>query len=121
MVSITNTQGKAAWWLLTLKKTYMIYEIRVYARQIKDDVQKRINGVTVWIGSGLKGGDYSTATKVGIISYIKGRQMYSFSSINREVSNVEVQGGSSYLELAEVEVYHLLIGKHETAYSVAIR
>ena len=90
--------------MLTLPTVARIREIRIYNRK---HVSYRIDKVTVWIGSGLTGGDYAGATKVATITYDPGSdaQLYTYPDLDVTGSSVQVQGGDSYLTLVEVEVY----------------
>ena len=101
----TNTVGSEAWWLLTLPRVVRIKEIRIYDRVANG---LRINGVTVWIGIGLTGGNYDGATKVGTIRYNSDSRIYIYSDLDVAGSSVAVQGPSNnnaHLSLSEVEVY----------------
>ena len=100
-----------AWWLLTLPRKSPIWEIRVYNRfgdRVKTG-EPRINGVGIWVGTGLSGGSYEGALKVGTIKYVENKNPYIFSELDISGSSVEVQGhgtgNQAFLILAEVEVY----------------
>ena len=69
--------------------------------------QNRIEGVTVWIGSKLTGGNYEGAVKIGTVQFEAGKSPYIFSGIEKTASSVQIKGGSqnNALSLAEVEVY----------------
>ena len=69
--------------------------------------QNRIEGVTVWIGSELKGGYYEGAVKIGTVQFEAEKSPYIFSGIEKTASNVQIKGGPKnyVLSLAEVEVY----------------
>ncbi|XP_063675194.1 uncharacterized protein LOC134811957 [Bolinopsis microptera] len=102
--SRTATAGKAAWWLLTLPRIIVIREIKVYNR-VKPEYAHKIEGVTVWVGVGMTGGDYEEAVKVGTIQYVAGTNIYILANLEEEGSSVQIQGGSEVLQLAEVKVY----------------
>ena len=106
--SHTKTAGNQAWWLLTLPRIVTIHEIKVYNREI---APQRIDGVTVWVGVGLTGGNYDGAVKVGTITYVPGTNPFIFSGLRVTGSSVEIQGGAAYLQLSEVEVYTHEIGQ----------
>ena len=65
----------------------------------------RIDGVKVWVGYGLTGGNYGRAELVGTIKYVEGTNPYTFSNLAVEGSSIQIQGGEKVLNLAEVEVY----------------
>ena len=65
----------------------------------------RINNVKIWVGVGLKGGNYEAATNVGTINYVTGQKLYTFTGLSVSGSSVELQGGDGWLHVAEVEVY----------------
>ena len=67
--------------------------------------QGRIDGVKIWVGVGLTGGNYNGAENIGTIKYESGTNPYIFSDLAVRGSSVQIQGGDSYLTLAEVEVY----------------
>jgi hypothetical protein len=87
---------------LTLPRVAVIREIKVYNRAAQP---QRIDGVTVWVGVGMTGGNYDGALKVGTIQYEEGKNPFVFSDLTASGSNVQIQGGSEVLQLAEVEVY----------------
>ena len=90
---------------MTLSRVVRIREIRIYDRVANG---LRINGVTVWIGIGLTGGNYDGATKVGTIRYNSDSRIYIYSDLDVAGSSVAVQGPSNdnaHLSLSEVEVY----------------
>ena len=64
-----------------------------------------MEGVTVWVGVGMTGGNYDGAVKVGTIQYVTGTNIYNFADLEQEGSSVQIQGGSEVLQLAEVKVY----------------
>ena len=66
---------------------------------------QKINGVTVWVGVGMTGGNYEGAVNVGTIRYVTGQNIYIFSDLKQEGSSVQIQGGSEVVQLAEVQVY----------------
>ena len=106
----TDTQGRAAWWLLTLPRVFQITEIRIYNRYSTwGDVMDRIDGVTVWVGTDLTGGNYDGATKVATIRFEEEKRLYIYSDLHVAGSSVAIRGGSyhnlPYLSLSEVEVY----------------
>ena len=98
----TKTQGENAWWLLTLSRVSLIREIRIYNRL---SIPSRIDGVKIWVGKGLTGGNYDGANNVGTVYFQTGRNPYIFPNLNLDGSSVQVQGGDSYVTLSEVEVY----------------
>ena len=102
--SHTRTSGNAAWWLLTLARVVIIHEVKVHNREI---LAQRLDGAAVWVGAGLTGGNYDGAVKVGTIQYVQGTNPFVFSNLEVRGSSVQIQGGSGYLQLAEVEVYVL--------------
>ena len=67
----------------------------------------RIDGVKIWVGVSLTGGNYNGAENVGTIKYESGTNPYVFSDLAVRGSSVQIQGGTSQkvLTLAEVEVY----------------
>ena len=70
------------------------------------EVAERIDGVKIWVGVGLTGGDYIGAENIGTIKYKSGTNPYIFSDLAVRGSSVQIQGGGeSYLTLVEVEVY----------------
>ena len=90
---------------MTLPRVVRIKEIRIYDRVANG---LRINGVTVWIGIGLTGGNYDGATKVATIKYNSDSRIYIYYDLDVAGSSVAVQGSSNnnvYLSLSEVEVY----------------
>ncbi|XP_063682353.1 uncharacterized protein LOC134817153 [Bolinopsis microptera] len=99
----TITKGKDAWWLLTLPSEIIIREIKVYNREGSDS--NRIDGVTVWVGIGLTGGDYERAVKVRTIEFEEGQNLYIFSYLYQKGSSVQIQGGKEIVSLIEVEVH----------------
>ena len=99
----TKTQGENAWWLLTLPRVSFIREIRIYNRL--DAKPERIDGVKIWVGNSLAGGNYDGATNVGTVRFEAGKNPYIFPDLNLNGSSVQVQGGDSYVILSEVEVY----------------
>ncbi|KAL5255940.1 hypothetical protein ACHWQZ_G011228 [Mnemiopsis leidyi] len=100
--SHTITGGPAAWWLLTLPRVCAICQITVYNRY---DAPQRINGVKIWVGVGLTGGNYDGAELIGTITYQSGTYLYDFSDLTVKGSSIQIQGGTSVLSLAEVEVF----------------
>ena len=72
-----------------------------------DDIMARIDGVKIWVGVGLTGGNYNGAENIGTIKYESGTNPYVFSDLAVRGSSVQIQGGTSQkvLTLAEVEVY----------------
>ena len=74
-------------------------------------VNERIDGVKIWVGEGMTGGTYNEAEKIGTISYESGTNPYVFSDLAVRGSSIQIQGSTSYLSLAEVEVYER-DGKH---------
>ena len=65
----------------------------------------RIDGVKIWVGDGMTGGNYEGAKKIGTIKYDSGTNPYVFSDLEISGSSVQIQGGgSTELVLAEVEV-----------------
>lgn len=53
----------------------------------------------------MTGGNYNGAQKIGTIKYEPGTNPFVFSGLRVRGSSVQIQGGESYLNLAEVEVY----------------
>ena len=86
-----------------MPRVSIIREIRIYNRL--DVRPERIDGVKIWVGKGLTGGNYDGATDVGTVNFETGRNPYIFPNLNLEGSSVQVQGGGSYVILSEVEVY----------------
>ena len=82
-------------------------EFKVYNRVTSnEEVAARIDGVKIWVGVGLTGGNYNGAENIGTIKYEKGTNPYIFSDLAVRGSSVQIQGGGeSYLTLVEVEVY----------------
>ena len=72
-----------------------------------DDIMARIDGVKIWVGVGLTGGNHNGAENIGTIKYESGTNPYVFSDLAVRGSSVQIQGGTSQkvLTLAEVEVY----------------
>ena len=90
---------------MTLPRVVRIREIKIYDRV---NNAKRINGVTVWVGIGLTGGNNDGATKVATIRYNSDIRIYIYSDLDLAGSSVAVQGSSNNnvaLSLSEVEVY----------------
>ena len=77
----------------------------------KEYVNARIDRVKIWVGVGMTGGNYDGAENIGTISYEPGTNPYVFSDLRVRGSSVQIQGGTSFLSLAEVEVYRG-VGKH---------
>ena len=79
----------------------------------RDGSPERIDGVKVWVGESLTGGNYNGAKLVGMITYEPGTRLYVFSDLSVSGSSIQIQGGTGrdnqYLSLAEVEVYEPLI------------
>ena len=73
---------------------YNFHKIRGEVHFI-NTIQDRLDGVTVYIGDDL----------VGTVVYQVGIDMYPFNDLSQCGRVVMVRGGSSYLTLAEVEVY----------------
>ena len=71
----------------------------------RDDINARIDGVKIWVGVGLTGGNYEGAENIGTIKYESGTNIYIFSNLAVRGSSVQIQGGKSVVSLAEVEVY----------------
>ena len=59
----------------------------------------------------MSGGTYNGAVKVGTIQFVENKNPYILSDLEIAGSAVEIQGGASYLVLAEVEVYTSLLGE----------
>ena len=78
--------------------------LKVYNRA-NEKLQSRIDGVKVWVGLSLTGGNYDGAQNVGTIQYESGTNPYVFSDLELRGSSVQIQGGQTSLNLAEVEVY----------------
>ena len=88
-----------------MPRVVWVKEIKIYNR---DNAAERIDGVTVWVGIGLTGGNYDGATKVATIRYNSDSRIYIYSDLDMVGSSVAVQGSSNnnvYLSLSEVEVY----------------
>ena len=60
----------------------------------------------------MTGGNYIGAENIGTISYESGTNPYVFSDLRVIGSSVQIQGGTSFLSLAEVEVYGVRMGKY---------
>ena len=79
----------------------------------RKDSPERIDGVKIWVGESLTGGNYNGAELVGTIKYVPGIKLYVFSDLSVSGSSIQIQGGTGrdnqYLSLAEVEVYEPLI------------
>ena len=73
--------------------------------------ENRIDGVRIWVGEGLTGGNYDRAENIVTINYEAGKNPYVFSDLAAKGSSVQIQGGYSVLSLAEVEVYVEFGGK----------
>ena len=84
----------------------MFYEVynRVRRTEYKE-IATRIDGVTIWVGLGLTGGNYDGAENIGTIKYESGTNPYIFSNLIVRGSSVQIQGAKSYVTLAEVEVF----------------
>ena len=78
---------------------------KVYNRVHEEYVSRRIDGVKIWVGIGLTGGNYEGAENIGTIKYESGTNPYIFSDLRVIGSSVQIQGGAGFLSLAEVEVY----------------
>ena len=78
---------------------------KVYNRVSGEHVTSRIDGVKIWVGVGLTGGNYEGAENIGTIDYESGTNPYVFSDLRVIGSSVQIQGGAGVLSLAEVEVY----------------
>ena len=65
----------------------------------------RIDGVKIWVGTDLTGGNYDGAENIGTIKYETEIRIYEFSNLDVSGSSVQIQGGGGGLSLAEVEVY----------------
>ena len=74
-------------------------------RSSDSEIATRINGVKIWVGEGLTGGNYNGAEKIGTIEYESGTNPYIFSDLAVRGSSVQIQGGNNVLTLAEVEIY----------------
>ena len=75
-------------------------------RSSDSKIATRIDGVTIWVGAGLTGGNYDGAEKIGTIEYKSGTNPYIFSDLEVRGSSVQIQGaGDNVLTLAEVEIY----------------
>ena len=85
-----------------MPRVSFIREIRIYNRLL---IPSRIDGVKIWVGKGLTGGNYDGATNVGTVHFETGSNPYIFPNLNLDGSSVQVQGGDSYAILSEVEVY----------------
>jgi len=91
-VTHTSKTGKSAWWRLDFSKTYHVSKIRIWNRV--DCCSDRLNGVTV-----LDDQNKILArldTKKGNPIEIK---------VDDDLKRITIYGGSSYLSLAEVEVF----------------
>ena len=44
----------------------------------------RIEGVKVWVGVGMTGGNYDGAVKVGTIQYVAGTNIYNFTDLEQD-------------------------------------
>ena len=109
----TNTGGRTAWWMVTLKKVYRISKIVVYNRVNSE----RIDGTKVWVGTNLQGGDYNGATNVATLKFVSGTQPYTIPDLDIEGSSVALQGGSNgHITLSEVEVYIMTIGMYSVSH-----
>lgn len=53
----------------------------------------------------MTGGNHEGAENIGTIKYESGTQVYVFSDLEVSGSSVQIQGGSTELVLAEVEVF----------------
>ena len=113
----TNTGDSSAWWMVTLEKVYLISKIVVYNRNLNNE---RIDGIKVWVGANLPGGDYNGATNVATLKYVNGKQPYPIPDLDIEGSSVELQGGTctcgGYVTLSEVEVYIMTIGMYNVSH-----
>ena len=70
------------------------------------EIATRIDGVKIWVGSGLTGGNYNGAENIGTIEYESGTNPYIFSDLAVRGSSVQIQAaGDNVLTLAEVEIY----------------
>ena len=84
--------------LVTRDPKFLTILVSELCRLILPSLQQvRLNGVTVFLGEVL----------VGTVTYQAGinNDMYSFHDISRCGRVVTAKGGSSYITLAEVEVY----------------
>ena len=91
-----------------MPRVVQITEIRIYNRDSPwEDVDNRIDGATVWVGTDLTGGSYDGATNVATIRYDNEQRIYIYSDLHVVGSSVAIRGGSEseFLSLSEVEVY----------------
>ena len=65
----------------------------------------RIDGVKIWVGVGLTGGNYNGAENIGTIKYEPETNPYIFSDLEVKGSSVQIQGGLHAVQIAELEVY----------------
>ena len=70
-----------------------------------EEIAKRIDGVKIWVGAGLIGGNYDGAENIGTIEYESGTNPYIFTNLAVRGSSVQIQGGNGVLTLVEVEIY----------------
>ena len=74
-------------------------------RSGNSEIAPRIDGVKIWIGVDLSGGNYDGAENIGTIKYESGTNPYIFSDLAVRGSSVQIQGGNDVLTLVEVEIY----------------
>ena len=104
---LTNNHCIGNHWLPLIKCLQSSYNYKVYNRE-NVHVAGRINGVKIWVGEGLTGGNYDGAENIGTINFERGTDLYVFSDLEVKGSSVQIQGGEKVLSLAEVEVYGAL-------------
>jgi len=109
-VTHTSKQGKDAWWRLDFSKTYYVSEIRIWNRV--DCCSERLNGVTVRLDGGKKNILVTLNIKKGNPIVIK---------VNDALNRITINGGTSYLSLAEVEVFGHAIADFETFTNIAVK
>ena len=60
----------------------------------------------------MTGGNYNGAENIGTISYESGTNPYVFSDLAVRGSSIQIQGSTSYVALAEVEVDSRTVPRH---------
>lgn len=89
----TESQGKDAWWRLDFDDSKYVSKIRVWNRY---DNHHRLNGVTVRIND---------QSDIVATLFTNGRATANEIKVEGYVESIMINGGDSYLSLAEVEVF----------------
>merc|ERR1712141_164153 len=92
-VTHTRSHGKAAWWRLDFSKMYYVSVIRIWNRL--DCCSNRLNGVTVRVNDDNK--------LIATLDTRKGNPIEV--KVNGDVKRITIYGSTSFVSLAEVEVF----------------